>query len=179
MSAAKSLASQGYETHIIEKKSILGGEVTKLFRSAKGEDIQQHLKTLVDEIQDMQFIHEYSGNLSLEVKQARNFKEDAHRLKGKSGGYIIYKVEPPINSWKVYSFFPEDITDFKFYASVDGRDFEQIKFDRKDYFVGKGEYDYYKPVLYNGAGSGKELKYLKIEYTAEAQVSCVEIKYGG
>ena len=135
-------------------------------------------KSLVDEMQDMKSINERSGNLSLEVKQARNFKEDAHRLKGKSGDFVVYKVEPPINSWKVYSFFPGEITDFKFSLSADGRDFKQVKFERKDYFVGKGEYDYYKPVLYNGAGSGEEAKYLKIEYTAEAQISCVEIKYG-
>jgi len=136
-------------------------------------------KTLVDEMQDMQSIHEHGGNLSLEIKQARNFKEDAHRLKGKPGDYVVYEVEAPINSWKVYSFFPKDITDFKFSISADGRDFEQVEFDRKDYFVGKGEYDYYKPVLYNGAGSGEKAKYLKIEYTSQAQISCVEVKYGG
>ena len=135
-------------------------------------------KTLVDEMRDMQSIHESSDNLSLQIKQARNFKEDAHRLKGKSGDYVVYEVEAPINSWKVYSFFPKDITDFKFSVSADGRDFKQVKFERKDYFTGKGEYDYYKPVLYNGAGSGEKAKYLKIEYTAEAQISCVEIKYG-
>ena len=135
-------------------------------------------KTLVDEMQDMQSIHESSSNLSLEVKQARNFKEDAHRLKGASADFIIYEVEAPINSWKVYSFFPKDISDFKFSISSDGKDFEQAKFERKDYFVGKGEYDYYKPVLYNSAGSGEKAKYLKIEYTTEAQISCVEIKYG-
>ena len=67
--------------------------------------------------------------------------------------------------------------DFKFSVSPDGRDFEQVKFDRRDYFVGKGEYDYYKPVLYKGAGSDQEAKYLKIEYAAEAQISRVEIKY--
>jgi mannan endo-1,4-beta-mannosidase len=134
-------------------------------------------KTLVDEMQDMQLIHEHGGNLSLEVKQARNFKEDAHRLKGTSPDYIIYEVEPPINSWKVYSFFPDEIIDFKFSVSADGRNFKQVKFDRKDYFVGKGEYDYYKPVLYEGAGSGEKAKYLKIEYASQAQISCVEIKY--
>jgi hypothetical protein len=135
-------------------------------------------KALVDEMQDMQLIHEHSNNLSLEIKQARNFKEDAHRIKGTSGDFIIYKVEPPINSWKVYSFFPEDISDFKFSVSADGQNFEPVRFDRKDFFVGKGEYDYYKPVLYKGAGSSEKSKYLKIEYTTEAQVSCVEIKYG-
>jgi len=135
-------------------------------------------KTVVDEMRDMKSIHESSGNLSLEIKQARNFKEDAHRLKGTSGDFVVYKVEPPISLWKVYSFFPKEIIDFKFSVSVDGRDFEQVKFERKDYFVGKGEYDYYKPVLYTGAGSGEEAKYLKIEYSSEAQISCVEIKYG-
>jgi hypothetical protein len=133
----------------------------------------------VDEMQDMKLIHKHSNNLSLEVKQARNFKEDAHRIKGTAEDYIIYKVEPPINSWKVYTFFPDDISDFKFSVSADGRNFEQVKFSRKDYFVGKGEYDYYKPVLYKSTGSSQESKYLKIEYTAEAQISCVEIKYGG
>ncbi len=136
-------------------------------------------KTLVDEIQDMQFIHECSGNLSLEVKQARNFKEDAHRLKGTSGDSIVYKVEAPINSWKVYSFFPENVSDFTFSVSVDGRNFKPIEFSRKDYFAGKGEYDYHKPVLYKGLGSGEDAKFLKIEFTTEAQISRVEIKYGG
>ena len=147
--------------------------------TAKEKDFMENVvKQLMDEMQNMQSINKHSGDLSLEIKQARNFKEDAHRLKGTSGDYLVYKVEPPINSWKVYSFFPENISDFKFSISANGRDFEPVKFDRQDYFVGKGEYDYYKPVLYNGAGSGDETKYLKIEYTAEAQISCVEIKYG-
>ena len=135
-------------------------------------------KTLVDEMQDTQFIHKRSGNLSLEVKQARNFKEDAHRLKGTSGAYIVYEVEAPIHLWKAFSFFPKEISDFKFYVSTDGRDFKQIQFERQDYFVGKGEYDYHKPVLYHGADSGENAKYLKIEYTSDAQISRVEIKYG-
>lgn len=135
-------------------------------------------KTLVDEMQDQKFIRESTGELSLEVKQARNFKEDSHRLKGANNSSVVYEVDSPINSWKVYSFFPGDISDFKFYVSADGKDFEQIKFIREDYFAGKGEYDYYKPVLYKGLGSGEDAKYLKIEFTNEAQISRIEIKYG-
>ena len=134
-------------------------------------------KTLVDEMQDWRFIHEHSDEMSLEIRQARNFKEDAHRLKGKGGDSIVYKVEDPINSWKVYSFFPDEVSDLKFYVSADGTSFEQIEFVRQDYFAGKGEYDYHKPVLYKGVGSGIDKKYLKIEYVCEAQISCVEIKY--
>jgi heterodisulfide reductase subunit A2 len=47
MTAARSLASQGYETHIIEKKDVLGGEALKLWKTAQGEDVQQHLSALV------------------------------------------------------------------------------------------------------------------------------------
>ena len=61
-----------------------------------------------------EFINKRYGKLSLETKEARKFKEDSHRLKGAKGDYIIYKVESPINSFKVYSFFPDKISDFKF-----------------------------------------------------------------
>ena len=50
MAAARSLARQGYETHIIEKSAQLGGQALHLCRTAKGEDIQQKLSNLVDEI---------------------------------------------------------------------------------------------------------------------------------
>jgi hypothetical protein len=141
-------------------------------------------KTLVDELKDWQFIYKRTGDLSLQTKEARKFKEDYHRLKGKTWfcifrPWVIYKVEPPITSWKVFSFFPEKITDFKFYVSADGKNFKQIKkFDRHNYFTGKGLYGYHIPVLYEGAGLGDDAQYLKIEYTGEAQISRVEIKYG-
>ena len=136
-------------------------------------------KTLVDEMQDWQFIDKRNGNLSLETKEARKFKEDYHRVKGTRGASIIYKVEGgPINSWKVYSFFPERISDFRFYVSSDGQDFKPAKFSRRDYFTGKGYYDYHIPVLYESNTPEENARFLKIEYTAEAQISRVEIKYG-
>jgi hypothetical protein len=134
-------------------------------------------KTLVDEMQDWRNIYKRQGNLSLKTNQARKFKEDSHRLKGDKGDCIIYKVKSPINSFKVYSFYPDKISDFKFYLSAKGKDFEPVKFSRKDYFTGKGDYNYYPPVLYEGDGF-RDAKYLKIEYTIEAQISRVEIKYG-
>ena len=57
MSAAKSLAKQGYETHIIEKGKCLGGQALNLFRTPKGEDIAEKLTGLVDEITKDQKIH--------------------------------------------------------------------------------------------------------------------------
>ena len=57
MAAARSLARQGYETHIIEKSSQLGGQALNLYRTAKGEDIQQKLSNLVDETGKNEKIH--------------------------------------------------------------------------------------------------------------------------
>jgi hypothetical protein len=149
-------------------------------------------KTLVDELQDWRFIDKRDGNLSLETNQARKFKEDSHRLKGTPGSSVIYKIEAlatakplgeagPLLSWKVYSFFPANISDFNFSVSSDGRNFKPAKFSRRDYFTGKGDYNYYPPVLYSGQVEStitNDAKFLKIEFTAEAQISRVEIKYG-
>jgi hypothetical protein len=135
-------------------------------------------KTLVDEMQDWRFIDKHSGKLSLETNQARKFKEDSHRLKGTAGSSVIYKIEAPVISWKVFAYFPGNISDFNFSVSADGQNFRPIKFSRHDYFTGKGDYNYYPPVLYTGAGTEVDTKFLKIEYTAEAQISRVEIKYG-
>jgi heterodisulfide reductase subunit A-like polyferredoxin len=43
MSAALSLARQGYETHLIERNSVMGGQARELYRTWKGESIQDGL----------------------------------------------------------------------------------------------------------------------------------------
>ena len=51
MAAARSLARQGYETHIVERGERLGGQALNLFRTAKGEDVQQKLGQMIAEIE--------------------------------------------------------------------------------------------------------------------------------
>jgi heterodisulfide reductase subunit A len=51
MAAARSLARQGFETHIIEKSGQLGGQAHNLFRTAKGEDVQKKLAEMTAEIE--------------------------------------------------------------------------------------------------------------------------------
>ncbi|UCD82735.1 MAG: CoB--CoM heterodisulfide reductase iron-sulfur subunit A family protein, partial [Desulfobacterales bacterium] len=57
MAAARSLARQGYETHIIEKSSQLGGQAQNLYRTAKGENVQEKLSNLIAEIENHEKIH--------------------------------------------------------------------------------------------------------------------------
>ena len=57
MAAARSLARQGYEAHIIEKSDRLGGQALNLYRTAKGEDVQKKLAEMVAEIGKNDKIH--------------------------------------------------------------------------------------------------------------------------
>jgi len=52
MAAARSLARQGYGTHIIERGDRLGGQARNLYRTAKGEDVQEKLKSLISEMEN-------------------------------------------------------------------------------------------------------------------------------
>ena len=52
MSSALSLARQGYETHLIEREDMLGGQALNLFKTVKGEDIQTELQGLIREVND-------------------------------------------------------------------------------------------------------------------------------
>jgi heterodisulfide reductase subunit A len=57
MVAAKNLADQGYEVHLVEQSSQLGGNANFLYTTWKGEDIQGFLKRLIDDIDKNPCIH--------------------------------------------------------------------------------------------------------------------------
>ncbi len=77
MAAAQSLASQGYETHIIEKKSELGGEALKLYKTAQGEDAQVELGKMLKTINNNDKIHVHLDTTIESVDGfVGNFKSD-------------------------------------------------------------------------------------------------------
>ena len=57
MAAARSLARQGYETHIIERDTRLGGQALNIHHTAKGEDVQKEVAELVAGIEKEEKIH--------------------------------------------------------------------------------------------------------------------------
>jgi heterodisulfide reductase subunit A len=57
MAAAKSLANQGYDTHIIERSPHLGGQALNLYKTVTGEEIQKKLSELIKEVQKNKDIH--------------------------------------------------------------------------------------------------------------------------
>ncbi len=61
ITAALSLADQGYESYIVEKEPVLGGNYRKLYYTLEGLDTRKHLKSLLDRVQASKLIHAYTG----------------------------------------------------------------------------------------------------------------------
>lgn len=59
MTAALSLANQGYPVHLVEKSGSLGGNALSLHRTYKGENIQTFLERLIEEIRSNNHIKTY------------------------------------------------------------------------------------------------------------------------
>ena len=65
MVAAKNLADQGYEVHLVEQSPELGGNAAYLYKTWKDENIQSYLKKLIDDVVNHPFIRVYrSAELS-------------------------------------------------------------------------------------------------------------------
>jgi len=70
MSAAKNLAQQGYKTFLIEKTDALGGNALSLYKTWKGEDIQENLKELINDINSEEMIETF---LNADIKKVEGF----------------------------------------------------------------------------------------------------------
>jgi len=61
MTAALSLAGQGFEVHLVEKETELGGMARRLHYTLEGLDVQAYLRELVARVYRQQLIHVYHG----------------------------------------------------------------------------------------------------------------------
>jgi len=57
MTTARSLANQGYETHLVERNACLGGQALSIFKTYKNEDVQKELSSLINEVNESDKIH--------------------------------------------------------------------------------------------------------------------------
>jgi len=57
MTAAKTLADQGYEVHLAEKTAELGGQAKALYKTWKGDSIQDYTHRLIGEVEQHPLIH--------------------------------------------------------------------------------------------------------------------------
>ena len=89
MSASLNFAEEGFETYLIEKEKQLGGFSSKIFRTLEGDDIQEFIPKLIEDVSshpkiqvfvnsEIKNIDGYIGNFKTMIKNRKN--QDEHEL---------------------------------------------------------------------------------------------------
>jgi hypothetical protein len=131
--------------------------------------------TLVDELADFSKVQARQGHIQITMRGCRKAKEDAYRAAGDAGDALIYKLPASIESFRVFTFFPHNVSDLKLSISDDGQNYHDVPAGKDEYFGGTGDYGYWKPVLYHAGNIAGDATFLKIELTGETQIGRVEI----
>jgi mannan endo-1,4-beta-mannosidase len=134
-------------------------------------------RTLVDELANFSKVEVRVGNIQIKERDCRQAKEDAHRAAGQVGDAMIYRLPHAVDSFRVYAFFPTNVAPLKFSTSLDGRKFSAVVAQERSFFQGQGDYGYWKPVLFSTDKIEVGARFLKIEFTGEAQIGRIEIHY--
>ena len=134
---------------------------------------------LIDDMKNFAVLYSKSKNISLETESTRAYKEDFHRLAGEDGSYIIYYVPQQIRTFEIFGYSENGKSDMDVSVSANGKEFSSVKIKEENLDIGKLDYDYVPPILIQGTlNKSKEARYLKIEFTDDAQIGRVEISYG-
>jgi heterodisulfide reductase subunit A len=133
MSAARNLAVQGYRTCLIEKEGVLGGQARNLYQTWKGENVQQNLAKLIQDVQSNPKIDVY---LKTELKQVEGFVGNFRSTLQTNGNEKVLEHGIAIVATGASEFKPD-----QYLYGKDPRVLTRLELDRKfidqDPFLGK------------------------------------------
>lgn len=134
-------------------------------------------RTLVDELRNLSLTYRASPKVELKSNDARNFKEDCHRLRGVAGEWVAYHVTGKISAVRVYAFGQDGAPELEFRSGVDAGQGEVLKAKVADFNGGKDMYNFRWPRLYTLENLPSQSSGVVIQFRNEAQLSRVEIEY--
>ena len=135
------------------------------------------VRTWVDNLSDESRLEAKHGRVSIQRRDCRKAKEDAHRLAGSAGDAVVYRVPGEVVSVRVYAFYPGPAGEFVISASGDGRSYLSLGSECESYGAEAAEYGYWTPVRQETGPAPPEARLVRIEFGAEAQLGRVEIRY--
>ncbi len=133
--------------------------------------------TLVDELKNLSRTYRKNGKLELRSNDARNFKEDCHRLWGAPGAWISYKAPGRITAARIYAFGEQGEPALEFLAGSEGEASAALAAHRQDFFAGKEMYNFHWPRLYTLDAVPGDSSAVTIRFQKETQISRVEIEF--
>lgn len=134
-------------------------------------------RTLVDELRNLSLTYRASGKLELRSNDARNFKEDCHRLRGVAGDWVAYQITGKITAVRVYAFGQEGEPGLEFRSGAEGGKGDILTAQTKDFNGGKDMYNFRWPRLYTVAALPGDGSAVTIQFQKETQIGRVEIEY--
>ncbi len=146
--------------------------------TAREPDTITH-RTLVDELRNRNTIFKLEGQAEFRQNQARKFKEDAHRLAGQKRAAVTWKTPGQMTAAKLFVFAEKNGDILTAQASTDGESFESVGMRKEVYEMeAAGTYGYWTPILYRVSDMPESARYLRVEFSSDAQLSRVELSYG-
>ena len=139
--------------------------------------VKMRCRTLVDEFQNTFLIYRKDGKIELKSNDARNYKEDCHRLWGAPGMWIAYQITGKIKAVRVYAFDEKGEAGLNFHAGVNGGKGEKLAARSETFYAGKELYNYRAPRLYTLDSLPGDASGLSIAFEKETQISRIEIEY--
>jgi mannan endo-1,4-beta-mannosidase len=133
--------------------------------------------TLVDELRNLSRTYRKGGKLELRSNDARNYKEDCHRLRGAPGAWIAYHVPGRILAARVYAFGEQGEPALEFFAGSEPGKGRALTARAQDFYAGKEMYNFRWPRLYTLEGVPGDGSALIIQFRKDTQISRVEIEY--
>jgi len=133
-------------------------------------------RTLVDEMRNTSLTYRSGGKPELRSNDARNYKEDCHRLSGMPGDWIAYQVTGKIKAVRVYAFGAQTEPGLEFRSGNDGKG-ELLVPQTEDFYAGKEMYDFKRPRCYTLAALPGDTASVTILFQKETQIGRVEIEY--
>ena len=134
-------------------------------------------RTLVDEFSNLSRTYRKGGKLELRSNDARNYKEDYHRLWGGPGAWVAYHVPGRIIAARIYAFGEEGEPGLEFLAGSEPGKGPKLTARTKDFYAGKEMYNFRWPRLYTLEDVPGDGSALTIQFRKQTQISRVEIEY--
>lgn len=139
--------------------------------------VRLRCRTLVDELSNFSRTFRRGGKLELRTNDARNFKEDCHRLQGSAGAWVAYRVNGSIRAVRIFAFGELGEPGLQMRAANSAGRGEVLLSRVQDFYAGKDMYNFRPPRLYTVDRIPPQTPDLVVEFKSETQIGRIEIEY--
>jgi mannan endo-1,4-beta-mannosidase len=135
-------------------------------------------KIMVDEMESFDKVFQKEGDLMLLTHQdVRKAKEDASRLTGKEGSYVIYKVPTSASSVKIDAFWVKEGSNVSIAVDSNLTEFKEVPTKTEVFRFGANDYGFFDAVSYVCNEIPPWTRYVRISLHEGIQIGRVEISY--